>query len=88
MTAVNALDPRCSNFGSMVLAPDQSGSSSTTAEDGVASIRRRGVAGVASRTSSIPIGEYDKGIRFRSLHAAIIDNGDAHRLERHVGGLI
>ena len=32
------------------------------------------------------MGESDNGrIRFRSLQAAMIDNGDAQRLERHEG---
>jgi hypothetical protein len=37
-------------------------------------------------TSSIAIGESDMGrSRFLSLQAAMMDNGDAHRLERQVG---
>ena len=88
-TAVNALELRCSNFGSMVPAAEDQSCSSSIAEAGVASSRRRGVAGIEGRTSSILIGESDiedtDGSRFRSLHAAIMDSGDAQRLDRHDG---
>jgi len=73
----------------MVPAAEDQSCSSSIAEVGVASSRRRGVAGIESRTSSILIGESDiedtDGTRFRSLQAAIMDSGDAHRLERHDG---
>lgn len=65
----------------MVPAEDQSDSSSI--EEGVASPRRRGVGGIVGRESSILIGELDICVgttRFRSLHAAMMDSGDAQRL--------
>jgi hypothetical protein len=53
------------------------------------SIAEAGVVGREGRTSSILIGESDiddiDGTRFRSLQAAIMDSGDAHRFEMHEG---
>lgn len=73
----------------MPAADDQStGSSESIADSGVASTWSRGVAGgFGGRVSStiILIGEsVTMGcmVRFRSLHAAMIDNGDAQRLVR------
>jgi hypothetical protein len=83
--AVKALELRCKSFGSIVPAECHSWSSSAT-DEGVGCCPRRGVVGMVGRTSSIFTGESDKGKnRFRSLQAAMMDNGDAHRLERHVG---
>jgi hypothetical protein len=69
-------------------AQDQS--SSDVVETGVDSTRRRGVAGIG-RGSSMFMGESDNcsvgRIRFRSLHARMIDNGEAQRWRKHVGAL-
>lgn len=88
LTAVRALELSDNNFGSIVPAVEehQSGSSSDVAEAGVDSRRRWGVAGNWGRTSSILTGESVMvEIRFRSLQAAMMDNGEAQRLERQDG---
>src|SRR5579871_4663420 len=65
----------------------QSLSSSAIEEDGVDSMRRRGVAGTVGRISSMDNGESVIG-RFRSLQAAMMDKGDAHLLVRCKGARI